>query len=120
MKKTILSLLAASIIFISGCEKNMYINFGFDSPINKNSRGLVIANIDKHVEKLYLHGNIVVSEGEMEVLLVDPDNNVVYTEKLTAPDTFRVDEYINANPGYWKLKYKSYECIGHIDLHLDF
>ncbi len=113
-------MLAAGMILMSGCEKNLDINYGFDSHINKNSRGLVIANIDRHVEKLYLHGNIVVLEGEMEVFLVDPDNNVIFSEKLIAPDTFRIEESFNADPGFWKLKYKSYECLGHIDLHLEF
>ena len=53
MKISVL-LLCAFLVLIASCEKEPYINFGFDSPIEKNSDGIGIAHISRNDEKIYL------------------------------------------------------------------
>lgn len=80
---------SAFLVLIASCEKEPYINLGFDSTINKNSNGLAIAHISHNDERIYLTGIISLME------------------------TF------DARSGYWELKYQSYNGIGTIDLHLN-
>lgn len=100
------------------CEKESFIRFGFDSPINKNSDGLVIADISSNVKQIYLNGFITLTEGEAIVYLLDPNGDSIYSETILAPNELNINETFEAKPGYWKLKYKSNEGVGEIDLHL--
>jgi hypothetical protein len=100
------------------CIKEPFIDFGFDSPINKNSNGLVIADISHHIKNICLNGVISLEEGEVEVNLVNPNGVAVYSKTIFAPTELIVCESFNANPGYWKLKYVSRAGVGQIDLHL--
>ena len=108
----------AFLMLIASCEKEPYSNLGFDSPIDINSNGLVIAHISQNDERIYLTGVVSVSEGEVLVNLIDPDGVVAYSKTIIAPVELQINETIGANQGYWKLKYKSNKGIGTIDLHL--
>ena len=95
------------IVLLIACKKEPYINFGFDSPINKNSDGLVIADISGNVKHIYLNGLITLTEGEVKVYLVDPVGDSIYSEAILAPNELNINETFEAKPGYWKLKYIS-------------
>ncbi|MFB6342960.1 hypothetical protein ACE1ET_14630 [Saccharicrinis sp. FJH62] len=117
MKKySIISII--SIILLISCEKETNIRFGFDSRIDKSSEGLVIANISDGVDHIMLKGVLSLSEGEVEVTLLNSYGDIVYSAIIKAPEQWSVDEDFVARPGYWKLKYKSRNGIGEIDLHL--
>ena len=106
------------ILLLLSCEKDPYINFGFDCGFDKNSSGLVIADFSRSENTVYLTGIISVTEGELEVNLSGPNNVLVYSHTLTAPIEVQINEIYDAHPGYWKLKYKSRGGAGTIDLHL--
>lgn len=105
------------VLFIY-CQKESQITFGFDSPINKNSDGLVIAYISHNVKNVHLSGLIRLREGEVEVYLLNPNGIEVYSKTILAPSELNINETFEAEPGYWKLKYKSNEGLGEIDVHL--
>jgi len=118
MKRASTFIYMTIIVLMISCEKGPYINFGFDSTINRNSNGLVIADISDNVEKIYLNGFIRLEEGEVELNLVNPNGVAIFSKTLVAPIEFEINEPFDATKGYWKLKYKSNEGIGEIDLHL--
>lgn len=119
MKKTNILIYLALILLLISCEKEPYINLGFDSPINKNSSGLVIADISNAVESVNLNGFVFLLEGEVELILLNPRGISVYSRLITGPVELRINESFDASPGYWKLKYLSREGVGGIDLHLN-
>ncbi len=118
MKRISVLLLGALFVLIASCEKDPYINFGFDSKIDKNSKGLVIAHISDNDESIHLTGVINLLEGEVNITLTYPDNETVYSKTIIAPIELIINETFEANQGYWKLKYLSNNGIGTIDLHL--
>ena len=118
MKKINILIYMIIMILIISCEKEPYINFGFDSPVNNNSKGLVIADISHNIQNIYLNGVISLTEGEVEVNLLNPSGIAVYSETILAPNELNINETFEARPGYWKLKYKSNDGLGEIDLHL--
>jgi len=111
--------IAIAFLFLNtSCEKETIINMGFDDSISKNSRGLVIADFTHFDDNIYLTGVISLSDGEVEVTLTAPGDEVLYSELLVAPGQLNINEVFDASPGYWKLKYKSIEGTGSIDLHM--
>jgi hypothetical protein len=116
--KTVNLLLYLPFLLLLSCEKDPYMNFGFDCGFDKNSSGLVIADLSQRDNTVYLTGFIRVSEGQLEVNLSDPDGEPVYSRTLIAPIEVHINEIYDARPGYWKLKYKSRGGAGTIDLHL--
>jgi len=118
MKKISTYLSFTFFILLISCVKEPFIDFGFDSPIDENSSGLVIADISHHVQHVYLNGFVSLTRGEVEVTLSNADGVIVYAETLVAPGEWEINNAFNANSGYWKLKYVSDRGIGEIDLHL--
>lgn len=118
MKRAIVFLIAAILVFLTSCEIQPHINFGFDSTIKKFSDGMIIADIKGSYEKVYLHGIIRLSEGEVLVNLLNASGITVYTKTLKAPVDFKIYETFFAESGYWKLTYKSNQGVGEINLHL--
>jgi len=107
------------IVFgICACEKERYFNCGLKTSINKGSYGLVEADVDRNVEKIYLQGHINLKEGKVEVNIINANNFVVYSEIIIAPSHLQIDETFNSNTGIWKLKYVSSNGIGDIQLLL--
>lgn len=118
MKKISALICMAFIVLAISCERKAYINFGFDSPIDKNSNGLVIADVSHNVQNICLNGFISLAEGEVEVYLIDPNGVAVYSKTIIAKVDLNIDETFKAIAGYWKLKYLSREGVGEIDLHI--
>lgn len=118
MKRTIILIYSVFLIIFASCEKESYINFGFDSPVNKDSKGMLIVDFSQSYERIYLGGYIRLSEGEVEIILINPKGIAVFSKTLVAPDEMHADESIEASRGYWKLEYKSRDGKGFIDLHI--
>lgn len=118
MKKINIIICLIFIVLLVSCKKEPSINFGFDSPINKNSDGLIIADISHNVQNFCLNGFISIAEGEVELNLINPNGVAVYSKTIVGPIELNIDEIFEAKPGYWKLKYFSREGVGEIDLHL--
>lgn len=118
MKRISILLLGAFFVLITSCEKDPHINLGFDTIIDKNSNGLIIAHFSHHDKRIYLRGGISLFEGEVLVELINPDGVIAYSKKIIAPIELQVNEAFDAKHGYWKLKYSSKEGIGELNLHL--
>jgi hypothetical protein len=116
-----LTLLAAFVILIlaSSCQKEPIIRFGFDCDFEKNSQGLTIMNVSSSAKTITLTGEVVLAEGEVLVELVNPSGQIVFTNQLATPNSLYVNESYPAISGNWKLKYKSLEGKGSINLHLN-
>jgi hypothetical protein len=120
MKVLFVAFLAVSITLMSSCERDNSIRFGFDSQFDKNSNGLSIMVVNRAASSVYLYGNVEIKEGEIEVELVDPDGLVVYSIKLHNQENLQLNKTFTALPGFWKLKYKSCDGKGNINLHLNY
>lgn len=116
-----LTLLAAFVILIlaSSCQKEPIIRFGFDCDFGKSSQGLTIMNVSSSTKSITLTGDVSVSEGEILVELINPLDEIVFSNQLTSPNTLHVNESFPAISGNWKLKYKSLDGEGAIKLHLN-
>lgn len=120
MKTLLVTLIGISLILMSSCERDHSIRFGFDSQFDKNSTGLSIMAVNNAASSVYLYGTVEIEQGEIEVELLDPDGLVVYTIKLHNQENLQVNRTFTALPGFWKLKYKSYDGKGNINLHLNY
>ena len=101
------------------CTKEFPSRFGFNCPIEKNSSGLTIMAVSKSVDFIHLEGYISLQEGEVELTLTDPDGVLVFEKHLESRETFQLQEIFKATPGFWKLKYKSRQGFGSMDIHMN-
>ena len=120
MKSILVALIGISFVLMNSCERDHSIRFGFDSQFDKNSNGLSIMAVNRTASLVYLYGNVEINEGEIEVELLDPDGLVVYTIELHNQENLQVNKAFTALPGFWKLKYKSYDGKGNMNLHLNY
>ena len=118
MKKTILLFSAFCLLLTLSCQKERSERFGFSSEIEQNSSGLTLMAVNSRVDFIYLEGYISVQEGEVEVTLTDPDGKRVFTKHIESGEYFESNEIFKSSPGIWKLKYKSKNGTGQIDLHV--
>jgi len=117
----ILPMIIMLLIISGSCNKsNFNKNYGFDCKIDKKSYGTVIAKINSNTEKVYLIGDIILEEGEIELYLTSEDNELIYRNTIVAPTRMKIDETFDSKIGYWKLKYKSNDGIGDLKLRLNF
>lgn len=79
---------------------------------------MIIAEIKGWHEKVYLHGIIRLSERELLVNLLNENGISLFTKIIKVPVDYSIHETIFAEPGFWKLSYKSKEGAGEIGLHL--
>jgi hypothetical protein len=107
------------LLLASSCQKEPIIRFGFDCDFGKNSQGLTIMNVSSSAKSITLTGDVLVSEGDLLVELVNPSSEIVFTNQFATPKTLHVNESFPAISGNWKLKYKSLEGVGAINLHLN-
>lgn len=106
------------LMLLISCEKVPVTRFGFISQIEKNDKGLCIMAVNHSKGTITLKGIVEVDEGEVEVVLIDPDGYLAYSQIFQSPDIIRVNELFEAEPGFWKLKYKSWDGVGTIDLQM--
>jgi len=118
MKTNILIIITLIMVTFASCEDEPYIHFGFDSPVTRDSKGTVVVDISQSYERIFLSGYISLSEGEVEVILMNPNGVALFSKTLVAPDELHVNKSFEATRGYWKLKYTSRSGEGYIDLHI--
>ncbi len=118
MKTNIILILTLVLVAFASCEKKPYMHFGFDAPVNKDSKGMVIADISQSYDRVFLSGYIRLSEGAVEVILMNPNGVAVFSKTLVAPDELHVNETFEATRGFWRMEYTSRNGKGYIDLHL--
>lgn len=111
---------ALIILLLAGsCQKEPIIRFGFDCDFEKNSQGITIMNVGSNAKSITLTGEVALDEGEVMIELENPTGEIVFSGHLVSPIAIEVNEIYQAVSGNWKLKYKSLEGIGTINLHLN-
>ena len=120
MRKLSVTLIILTLSFLYACQKEPLSGVGFSSEIAGESSGLTILHVYRNVKNVYLEGSLVISEGEVQVNLLNPEGIEVYSQKLECSERIVVSKTFKASPGYWKLKYKSNHAGGRIDLHLQY
>lgn len=119
--KRFIQILVVIIVFVfNSCEIEPLSRVGFNSSIGKDSSGLTILDVKSNNEPVFLVGTMVITEGIVEVELINPEGIAIYSKRFQSSASSKIDESFHAVPGYWKLKYKSYQGVGNIDLHLNF
>lgn len=118
MIKTQVIFLVALIVILASCEKETHINLGFDTSIERNSSGVLIAHVSRDVNSIYLTGYVSLTEEEVHLSLLNSGGFAVYSKTIIAPVELQISELYEAKPGYWKLKYTSKEGVGKIDLQI--
>ena len=119
MKSTMIIISLLLFFLTSSCFKEPIIRFGFDTGFDKKSQGLTIMNVGNSAATITLQGNLVVTEGEVLVDLLNPKGETVFQSHLISPKSVQVNESFTAAKGNWKLKYKSMEGVGSLTLHLN-
>ncbi len=93
---------------------------GFNSTFGKNSNGLTIARIGNFTDYVYLEGNVKIEEGIVEIILLNPEEEIVFRCCLENSGNTQIFQRFQASTGFWKLKYISKDATGLIDLHVRF
>ena len=79
---------------------------------------MLFVEITQAHARFFLSGYVRLSEGQLDIIMVNPDGVAVFSKSLVAPDEVHVNESIEVSRGNWKLEYISREGRGYIDLHL--
>lgn len=103
---------------VFACETEEEIRFGFDTKFNEYSHGLSVMNVSSKSHIIHLEGDITLNEGQVLVELVNPAGDTLFTRHLISPGNLSVNESFQAVAGNWKLKYRSIEGKGSLELHL--
>lgn len=106
------------LLLVSSCQKEPDIRFGFDADFGKDSHGLTMMNVVNSTQTINLKGTITVSEGEIYIELINPDDVTVFERQVLSPESLDVNESFQAIEGNWKLRYTSIDGMGSIALHL--
>ena len=117
MKKLHFTLLIL-LLLMAGCKKEPLIPIGFDSPIDQNAEGQVTVRVLQMIETIGLTGRLHLYEGEVLVQLINPAGESVYSNTLVAPVELEINEMFEAKQGIWKLKYRSFDGLGTINLRI--
>lgn len=75
--------------------------------------------VEHNADYIYLEGTVTAQNGELEIILTDGNDDVRFQQLIQSSDSkVIINEKFSICPGYWKLKYKSYNAQGTIDLHM--
>lgn len=114
-------MLITGVIFLTSCIKEQYPKrYGFDSKINKSSKGTVVARVSSSAEDVFLNGWVNLSRGDLEIILENGQGEEIFYKELSGRGEFGISEKFRATRGYWTLKYISYDAEGDINLHLKY
>lgn len=118
MKRISLILIIFSLLIFSSCQKESISRTGFNTLFNKDSNGLTLLFINSHIDSIHLEGRVRIDEGQLDIKLINPKGNEVYSMNFQANINVEIDKHFKAESGFWKLKYISRDGIGAIDLHI--
>ena len=116
--KTAFNSILTVLLLASSCQKEPMIRFGFDTDFDKNSQGLTIMTVNHSAEAISLTGEVFVTEGKVLIELIAPSGEIAFSSKVISPNNLFVNESYQTISGNWKLKYKSLDGVGSMDLHL--
>ena len=106
-------------ITFPSCKDHFETNTGFNTAYTESSNGLTIISVEQNACYLYLEGKVTVRKGELEITLTDGNGDIRFQQIIQSSDSrVNINEKFPVYPGYWKLKYKSYNAQGTIDLHM--
>ena len=106
------------VLVIWSCEKENLSLTGFTTRFEKNSTGTTILEVKSNVRIINLTGRINLTEGMLEIRLLNPDDEAIFSILIHPGHTGTVRESFNAEPGPWKLMYKSMDGLGSMNLHV--
>lgn len=120
MKTKVIIIIGLIAMFMSSCYKEVKIinEVGFKCEYMEHSRGLTILDVGSYEDIVIFEGDIVVNSGEIEVELINPEGETVFQNTYQYPVTINIFESYEAKNGYWRLKYKSIDGKGLINLHI--
>ena len=117
-KSAVLPALLSTLILFASCSKQGDIRFGFDTEIEKNSRGLCLMHVGSDFSHVILSGCVTLGEGAVIVELSDASGKVVFEKLVDGPGNHYLDQSFKVVEGNWKLRYRSLEGKGLLRLHL--
>lgn len=120
MKKLIIIMLASGLLAAGACEKEALSRAGFSSPLTPGGSGQAALSVSHKAKDIQLKGTITLSEGQVELELLDPDQTRRYFQTIQAAANLQIQESYQAIPGEWTLGYRSEGGIGTIDLHIQY
>jgi hypothetical protein len=107
------------IVGIESCAPKYEIEkIGFDTDLTEEGRGVTLIHISQWDDAIKLQGEVFVEEGSLELELLNPDGELVYTVNTTAPQEINVDEIYPAEAGFWKLRFSSPNAQGYLRMHM--
>lgn len=122
MKTVFFALLCVLQLSFLSCQDHHFENrFGFNTTYTHNANGLTIMDVKPSANFVCLEGTITTETGELEVTLTDGKDEIQYQKLIKGDNAIAtINEKISASPGYWKLRYKSNQAVGSINLHLKY
>ncbi len=100
MKRNSVILIGTLALLMWACEKEIKIHTGFFSPIYKDSEEITILEITSNMNSLNLTGKINLSEGVIEIKLLNPDNKALHAFRIHSNDLGSIYEPFALNPDY--------------------
>lgn len=115
----LLTIVCALQVIFPSCKDHFETNFGFKTAYTEGSKGLTFMSVDQNAGYLYLEGTVTAQNGELEIILTDGNGDVRFQQLIQSFDsTLIINKKFSICPGYWELRYKSYNAQGTIDLHM--
>lgn len=84
MKKLIIIMLASGLLAAGACEKAALSRAGFSSPLTPGASGQAALSVSHKAKDIQLKGTITLSEGQVELELLDPDQTRRYFQTIQA------------------------------------
>lgn len=119
MKKILIPFFVIYLFLSTSCTKEYPTRFGFYCPVEKNSSGLTIMAVSSRAAYIHLDGYVSVHEGDVVLTLTDPDGVLVFSKLVESGENLRLNQTFKAVPGLWKLRYKSVQGTGSMDIHMN-
>ena len=117
MKSVYLFLIILFSVILFSCEIPGNYQVGFDVVFDQSSEGDTIMVVDDLTKILYLEGDITLTSGEVEVLVIKPDGSLAYRLLLDDPVSFiSFSKEFESVEGSWTLKYRSIVGTGSLFL----
>jgi hypothetical protein len=75
--------------------------------------------VNDYASDIQLKGNLELRAGSVEIKVIQPNGRIVFKKVVTDNMIIELDKTFAAEIGYWRLKYRSINGEGYINLHLN-
>lgn len=117
MKSIYLFLVVLFSFILFSCEIPGNYQVGFDVLFDQTSEADTIMVVDELTKILNLEGDVTLTSGKVEVLVIKPDGSLAYQLLLDDPVTFiSLSKEFESVEGSWTLKYRSINGTGSLYL----